>query len=64
MFGVLAYDCYREEDEGWTVAYGALTIIFQPFVKIALGRGIWNVVDVAVAGLLLRTLWIDRYKRK
>lgn len=32
----------------------ALAILFQPFIKIALGRTIWNIVDVIVGvGLLL-----------
>ena len=31
-------------------------LLFQPFVKVALGRTMWNVVDVAVA-ILLIVLW-------
>lgn len=31
----------------------ALALLFQPFFKIALGRTMWNVVDVAVAVALL-----------
>lgn len=46
------------------VAYAALAILFQPFFKIALGRGMWNVVDVAVAGLLLWTVWKDKDKKE
>jgi len=32
---------------------GALALLFQPFYKIALGRAVWNVVDVVVAAGLL-----------
>ena len=35
---------------------------FQPFFKIALGRDVWNMVDVAVAGLLLWTVWKEKSK--
>ncbi len=37
-------------------------LLFQPFFKIAFGRGMWNVVDVAVAGLLLWTVWKEKSK--
>lgn len=62
-FGALAYHSYQQKREDWTVAYAALAVLFQPFCKIALGRGMWNVVDVAVAGLLLWTVWKERNKR-
>lgn len=61
-FVVLAYRSYQQKQEGWTVAYAALALLFQPFFKIALGRVVWNVADVAVAGLLLWTVWQERSK--
>lgn len=42
------------------IAFGAVALLFQPFFKIALGRGMWNIVDVIVAVALL-ILW---YKHK
>ena len=60
--GVLAFQSYQQKQEGWTVAYAALALLFQPFFKIALGRDVWNVVDVAVAGLLLWTVWKEKSK--
>lgn len=62
-FGVLAFYSYQQKREDWTVAYAALAVLFQPFCKIALGREMWNVVDVAIAGLLLWTVWKERNKR-
>ena len=63
-FVVLAYQSYQQKQEGWTVAYAALALLFQPFFKIALGRVVWNVVDVAVAALLLWTVWKEKSKTK
>ena len=40
--------------------FGALALLFQPFFKLALGRTIWNIVDVMVA-IFLVFLW---YKEK
>lgn len=63
-FCVLAFNSYKQKQEEWIVVYAALAILFQPFFKIALGRGMWNVVDVAVAGLLLWTVWKDKDKKE
>lgn len=59
-FGVLAFHSYQQKLEGWMVAYAALAVLFQPFFKIALGRSVWNAVDVVVAGLLMWTVWKGR----
>jgi hypothetical protein len=61
-FAVLAYQSYQQKQEGWMVVYAALALLFQPFFKIALGRGMWNMVDVSVAGLLLWTVWKEKSK--
>lgn len=51
IFGCLAYT-YRT-DRTLCVIFAASAILFQPFVKIALGRTIWNIIDVIEAVLLL-----------
>ena len=53
-FAILAYQGNEEGKKGESVLYGALALLFQPFFKIALGREIWNIVDVVVGiGLIL-----------
>ena len=50
-FGILALSA-KEDKERWI--YIVLCLLFQPFIKVALGRVLWNVVDVVVAiGLLI-----------
>ena len=53
VFAVTAFNYYAENKKELAVTFGALALLFQPFIKIALGRTIWNIVDVAVAILLL-----------
>ena len=56
-FGILAYQAYKNENQTETIIYGGLALLFQPLFKIALGREIWNIVDVVVGiGLLLTLL--------
>lgn len=40
--------------------FGALALLFQPIYKIALGRDLWNVVDVIVAALLIGIYVVER----
>jgi hypothetical protein len=40
-----------------------LAILFQPFFKIALGRALWNVIDVVVGiGLIVSLFKSDNKK--
>lgn len=55
-FVYLAYAYNERKNMPLAFTFGALALLFQPFVKIALGRGLWNIVDIAVA-LLLLVLW-------
>lgn len=56
-FGILAYQYSQKGEQTEMIVYGALALLFQPFFKIALGRELWNVVDVIVGiGLLVSTL--------
>lgn len=60
VFGWMAYKYYEEERKSLMVTFGALVILFQPFLKIALGRIMWNVVDVVVAIGLIALVCIRR----
>jgi len=53
-FAILAYKANQEGKQTEMFVYLGLAILFQPFIKIALGRQIWNAIDVIVGlGLLL-----------
>lgn len=48
-FAYLSYDYFRLNKNGLGVTFAALALLFQPFFKVALGRMIWNYVDIIVA---------------
>ena len=53
-FAILAYQALKKSRQTEMLIYGGLALLFQPFFKIALGREIWNIVDVIVGiGLLI-----------
>ena len=56
-FSILAFKAFEENESTEGIIYIGLAILFQPVFKIALGREIWNIVDVIVGiGLLLTLL--------
>jgi hypothetical protein len=53
-FALLAYQAKQQGRQTEMIIYGILALLFQPFFKIALGRQMWNIVDVVVGiGLLI-----------
>ena len=48
-FGYLAYLSYEKNDQTSFLIFLILAVLFQPLIKIALGRALWNVVDFVVA---------------
>lgn len=59
-FALLAYSSYERKKNEEVIIYIALALLFQPFVKVALGRTMWNVVDVVIAAGLIFSLLLKR----
>lgn len=59
-FSILAYKANEQEQKTETIIYVCLGILFQPLIKIALGRQIWNIIDVVVGIALLVSLFIRK----
>lgn len=57
-FAILAYQANQQSRQAEMIIYGALALLFQPFFKVALGREIWNIVDVIVGIGLIISLFI------
>ena len=56
-FAILAYQANQQGRHTEMIIYGGLALLFQPFFKIALGREIWNIVDLVLGmGLLISIL--------
>ena len=48
VFVFLGFKELEKENQNIAYLYFGLVILFQPFLKIALGRELWNLVDVVV----------------
>ena len=62
-FGILAFRANEKNNNTELMIYGALALLFQPFIKIALGREIWNIIDLIVGIGLITSLFIYRSKK-
>jgi Gpi18-like mannosyltransferase len=60
VFVILGYYALEEKREVEAIIFFALAVLFQPLFKIALGRTIWNIVDVVVGvGLIVSIFYPD-----
>ena len=65
VLGYLAYVSNEEKLKNETIIYLVLALFFQPFIKISLGRELWNIVDVIVGvGLILSTIIESKKSKK
>ena len=59
-FAVMAWKYVKQDCQSLAIIFGGLALLFQPFYKIALGRLVWNIVDVAVGLLILVLFFYDK----
>jgi hypothetical protein len=59
IFLYFGYTDNQEKVANLTYLYFGLAILFQPIIKIALGRTIWNIVDVIVGIWLIYLVYTE-----
>lgn len=59
-FSILAYQANEHGRQTEMVIYGALALLFQPFFKIALGRELWNIIDLIVGIGLIVSIFLRK----
>lgn len=64
VFGIMTYQYYLEKKENLALTWGALAVLFQPLIKIPLGRTVWNIVDVIAAIILFFIILRTHSKKK
>lgn len=57
-FVILAYQANEQGRQIEMIIYGGLALLFQPFFKIALGRQMWNIVDIIVGIGLIASIFM------
>lgn len=57
FFTYMAYREFKEHSLDRMIIFIVMAIIFQPFIKVYLGRGLWQILDVIAAGYLFYIVW-------
>ena len=57
-FGLLAFENYQN-NQTWFVIWISSALLINPFFKLALGRDMWNIVDVIWAVLLIVSIFLN-----
>ena len=63
-FSLLAYYSYLKGNIPGLIIYIGLVLLFQPFLKIALGKVMWNFVDIIIGLGLILSLFSIRKSEK
>ncbi len=63
-FAILAFQSHQSGREIEMVIWASLALLFQPFFKVALGRELWNIVDVVVGIGLIISTFMKRKEKK
>ena len=56
-FAILAYMANQNHKQTEMIVYIVLALLFQPFLKIAFGRQIWNIIDVVIGIALIVSIF-------
>ncbi|MEO9512138.1 MAG: DUF6804 family protein [Flavobacteriaceae bacterium] len=62
-FGILAFNDY-EKHKNWFLIWLVSAILINPIFKIALGRELWNIIDIIWAILLTISIFIKKETKK
>lgn len=63
-FALLAYYDSSKKDKTLMIIWLLSAVIINPIFKIALGRTLWNIMDIIWAIILVVTLFYDKRKSK
>jgi len=64
IFLYFGYIAYQEKKEILAYIFFGLSLLFQPIIKIALGRAIWNMVDMVVGIWLIYLVYTEYHTVK
>jgi len=63
-FAILAFQAHQSGREIEMLICASLALLFQPFFKVALGRELWNIVDIVVGVGLILSIFIRGGEKK
>ena len=63
-FGYLSFIANKKGNQNEMIVYVSLALLFQPFIKITLGKDIWNIIDIIVSIGLIFSIYKTQLNNK
>ena len=63
-FAILAHLANKRGNRIEMILYGSMALLIQPFLKVAFGRQIWNIIDIALGLGLLVSIFLKQKTEK
>jgi len=57
IFAFLAFKALEEEKIEWVWALGITAAVYNPFIKMHLGRELWSIVNVVTVGIAVVSIF-------
>ena len=62
-FAYLAVQALAQEKEGWVWILGVTAAVYNPIIRINLGREVWSVINVVTIAIAIVSLFVLRVKK-
>ena len=53
MFSYLAFNSFKSGESGLAWILGCVALVYNPFVPVHLGKGVWGIVNLVTLGILV-----------
>jgi len=60
----LSWLAYKSKKQSWIWIFGFIALVFNPLIPLHLGRDLWMVVDLLVAGFLIISIFVFKLPKE
>jgi Family of unknown function (DUF6804) len=60
IFIFLTYQAYMQNKQTWIWVFGVTALIYNPVLRVHLGREIWSIVNILTIGIVLASILIQK----
>jgi len=62
-FAYLAWQAAEREKQGWVWVLAVTALVYNPIIRLHLGREIWSLVNVATIAVSIMSIWAFRAEK-
>lgn len=58
VFAFLTLKAIAQRKEGWAWVFGVTAAVYNPFIRVALNRDIWSIVNLVTIGVAVASVFV------